>query len=126
MKKKILLVDDSNAIRMFERMILGEKDFELIEAVDGEEALFAAARDRPDLILLDVNMPKIDGFETLRRMRRIDILRSIPVIVITMMKEEEAKAAIAGDPYTDFVTKPLYAGTLNEKVQKFLRPPVPV
>jgi two-component system, cell cycle response regulator DivK len=120
-KKKILLVDDSNAIRMFERMILGETEFELIEARDGEEALFAAARDRPDLILLDVNMPKIDGFETLRRLRRVDYLKTVPVIVITGVDENEAKAVV--DAYTDYVTKPLYAGTLNQKVQKFLELP---
>lgn len=121
-KKKILLVDDSTTIRDFERMILGEASFEFIDARDGEEALFVAARDLPDLILLDVNMPKIDGVETLRRLRRIDRLKNTPVIVITAAGESVERAAQAGGPHTAFVTKPLYAGVLNEKVTSFLAP----
>src|SRR5215471_729632 len=81
-EKKILLVDDAETILMIERMILG-KSYVLITAKDGEQAVAAAATEKPDLIILDIVMPKMDGFEVCRRIRSDENTRHIPVIMVT-------------------------------------------
>ena len=119
-KKKILLVDDSSTTLMMERMILSQESYELVTASDGEEALAKAEDERPDLILLDVVMPKMDGFETCRRLRELDTTREIPVIMVTTRGEAENVEQGYALGCNDYVTKPINSLELMTKVKNLL------
>ena len=81
-RKKILLVDDSSTVLLMERMILSKSEYEVITARDGQEGVEKALAEKPDLILMDVVMPRMDGFEACRKLREQDDTKSIPVMPI--------------------------------------------
>lgn len=119
-KKKILLVDDSGTALMMEKMILSREPYELVTAADGEEAVEKALRERPDLILLDVVMPKMNGFEVCARLRQMDETRETPVIMVTTRGEAENVQRGFELGCTDYVTKPIDGLELVTKVRNCL------
>jgi DNA-binding response OmpR family regulator len=122
-RKKILLVDDSNTILMMEKFILRNDPYELVSASNGEEAVFKAAEHQPDLILLDVIMPKMGGFEACRLIRENELTRSIPVIMVTTRGEAANVETGWANGCTDYVTKPINAVELLAKVRSILGEP---
>ena len=118
-RKKILLVDDSNTILMMEKFILRDA-YEIVTATDGEEGVRRALEHRPDLILLDVVMPKMSGFEVCRRLREQEATRNTPIIMVTTRGEAAnvETAWVAG--CNDYVTKPINGVELLAKVRNFL------
>src|SRR5574337_1633776 len=88
-RKKILLVDDADTILMMERMILNKSGYDLITAKDGQEAIAKAVTERPDLILMDVVMPRMNGFEACKQLKQQDETKTIPIVMITTRGEEE-------------------------------------
>jgi DNA-binding response OmpR family regulator len=119
-RKKILLVDDSNTILMMEKFILRNDPYELLSASNGEEAVSKAAEHQPDLILLDVIMPKMGGFEACRLIRENELTRSIPVIMVTTRGEAANVETGWANGCTDYVTKPINAVELLAKVRSIL------
>jgi two-component system cell cycle response regulator DivK len=120
MSKRILVVDDQPDNRQIIRDLLAATDYELTEAEDGEQALAAVARQPPDLILMDIQLPIMDGYEATRRIKADPALRSIPIIAVTSyaLSGEEQKARAAGcDAY---VTKPCSPRLLLAKIKEFL------
>jgi two-component system cell cycle response regulator DivK len=97
MSKRILVVEDQEDNRQILRDLLGNAGFQLIEAEDGEKAITLAGQHKPDLILMDIQLPLLDGYEATRRIKADPALRTIPIIVITSYAlsgdEEKAKAA---------------------------------
>jgi two-component system, cell cycle response regulator DivK len=83
MSKRILVVEDQEDNRQIVRDLLTANDYEMTEAENGQEALAAAAKDRPDLILMDIQLPVMDGYEATRRIKANPSLSSIPVIAVT-------------------------------------------
>jgi DNA-binding response OmpR family regulator len=118
-KKKILLVDDSATALMMEQLVLG-KTYEILTAKDGAEALKTAVAERPDLILLDVVMPKMDGFEVCRVLRGIDATKAIPIIMVTTRGEGKNVEAGFANGANDYVTKPINHRELLSKIQRHL------
>jgi two-component system phosphate regulon response regulator PhoB len=120
-KKKILLVDDSNVLLRMEKMVLERcGDFEIVTACNGREGVEAACRERPDLILLDVVMPVLTGFEACRELKKIPETKDIPIIFVSTRGESEnveEGLASGGDA---FVTKPIDASLLKSKLDAFL------
>jgi PleD family two-component response regulator len=118
-KKRVLVVDDSSTVRLLERVILGPH-YELVEAVDGEDALAKAQAEPIDCVLLDVVMPKLDGFETCRRLRELEATKNVPVVIVTTHGEQSEvdKARQAG--CTDYVTKPIDRQALLEKIRRLV------
>jgi DNA-binding response OmpR family regulator len=119
-KKKILLVDDSTTILMMERMILTKFPYELVTAADGEEAVVKALAERPDLILMDVVMPKMNGFEACRKLREDESMRSTPIIMVTTRGEMQNVENGFESGCTDYVTKPINTIELLTKVRNYL------
>jgi len=98
MSGSILVVEDQMDNRQILRDLLGGAGYQLVEAENGEEALAAVAKQRFDLILMDIQLPVIDGYEATRRIRAIPDLQSIPIIAVTSyaLAGDEAKALAAG------------------------------
>ena len=121
MSKRILVVEDQADNRRILRDLLTSAGYEIIQAETGEEALAAAARDRPDLILMDIQLPLLDGYEATRRIKADPELRAIPIIVITSyaLSGDESKARAAGcDAY---VSKPYSPRALLAKTREYVR-----
>ena len=117
--KTILVIEDIELNRDLLVQIL-EEDFEVITAEDGAAGIARAAEERPDLILMDLSLPVIDGWEATRRLKADEALKSIPVIAVTAhaMQGDEEKARAAG--CDDYVTKPIDEDLLLEKIRGFL------
>jgi two-component system cell cycle response regulator DivK len=120
MSKRILVVEDQEDNRQILRDLLGNAGYELVEAIDGEQALAAYAKQRPDLILMDIQLPVMDGYETTRRIRADPESKAIPIIAVTSyaLTGDEAKALAAG--CNDYVTKPYSPRALLAKVSEHL------
>ena len=120
MSKCILVVEDQEDNRQILRDLLGSAGFQLVEAENGEEALKAVARQRPDLILMDIQLPTLDGYETTRRIRSNEDLKSIPIIAVTSyaLAGDDIKALAAG--CDGYVTKPYSPRQLLAKVREYL------
>jgi len=118
--KKILLVDDSKTALFMERMVLKNGPYEISTAADGQEAVERALRDRPDLILMDVIMPRMNGFEALRAMREAAETRNTPVILVTTRSEPTSVEEGYVSGCNDYLTKPFEAAELLAKVGSYL------
>jgi DNA-binding response OmpR family regulator len=116
-KKKILLVDDSKTALLMEQMILKKAAYEVVLAHDGAEAVTMATASLPDLILLDVVMPRMSGFEALQELRRREATREIPVIMVTTRGESENVETGYRYGCSDYVTKPIDSVSLLAKVR---------
>jgi DNA-binding response OmpR family regulator len=119
-RKKVLLVDDSETVLMVERMALGRGPYDLITARDGVEAVARALAERPDLILLDVMMPRMNGFEVCRELRRHESMRDVPIIFVTTRSEGENVEAGFSYGGTDYVNKPFTGAELLAKLRSHL------
>jgi DNA-binding response OmpR family regulator len=119
-RKKILLVDDSNTILMMETMILQGGRYDLVTAKDGEEAVEKALAERPDVILLDIVMPKMGGFEACKRLRAEEATKATPIIMVTTRGEAENVEKGFEMGCNDYVTKPINKVELLTKVRNYL------
>lgn len=117
--KKILLVDDAETILMLERMLL-HKGYDLVTAKDGQEAVAKAVAERPDLILLDIVMPKMDGLEACQQLRGKEETKAVPIILVTTRGEAENVQAGFESGCNDYVTKPINGLELLSKVRVHL------
>jgi DNA-binding response OmpR family regulator len=119
-RKKILLVDDADTILMMERMILNKSGYDLITAKDGQEAVAKAVSERPDLILMDVVMPRMNGFEACKQLKKQDDTKTIPIVMITTRGEEENIETGYESGCDDYITKPLNGLEVLTKVKNYL------
>jgi len=117
---KILIVDDNRASRDLLRAILKPLRCELFEATQGQEALDMIQESRPDLILLDIDMPVLDGFSVLRRIRQEPSLAGLPVIAVTAYAMDGDREKSLSEGFTAYVTKPVQGATLREQVKELL------
>jgi len=119
--KKILLVDDSRTTLLMERMMLEKRtSYQCITAMNGQEALEKAQAENPDLVLMDVVMPNMNGFEACKRLREMEKTREIPVILVTTRGEESYMEAGFQSGCNDYVTKPINGPDLLKLLQSYL------
>ena len=120
MSKRILVVEDQPDNRKILRDVFARTGYEIIETENGEEALAAIAKARPDLILMDIQLPIMDGYTATRRIKADPALRSIPIIAVTSyaLSGEEKKAREAG--CDDYIPKPYSPRELLAKVRQYL------
>ena len=120
MNKRILVVEDQEDNRQIIRDLLSAFDYELTEAENGIEALAAVAKQKPDLILMDIQLPIMDGYEATRRIKADPATKSVPIIAVTSyaMSGDEQKARDAG--CDDFVPKPYSPRQLLVKIRLYL------
>jgi len=120
MTKRILVIEDTEDNRQILGDLLSNAGYELIEAVDGLEGVATAEREQPDLILMDIQLPGIDGYEATRRIRKIPALAKVPIIAVTSyaLSGDEAKTRDAG--CDGYVAKPYSPRQLLAKIREFL------
>lgn len=118
-KKTILIVDDTDWNRDLLVQLL-EEDYQVLEAIDGAEGVKKTEADKPDLILMDLGMPVMDGWEATRKIKANDELKHIPIIAVTShaMAGDEVEARKAG--CDDYLPKPIDEDELLKKIRKFL------
>jgi two-component system cell cycle response regulator DivK len=118
--QRILVVEDQADNMKILRDLLTSAGYEMIEAQDGDEGLRAAKAHHPDLILMDIELPLLDGYEATRRIKADPALRAIPIIVVTSyaLSGDEAKARAAG--CDDYVPKPYSPRLLLAKIREHL------
>ena len=120
-KKRILLVDDEEDLRKMLAFRLEAVDYEVLQAVDGQEGLNKARADKPDLIILDLMLPKLDGFKVCRMLKFDEKYKHIPVIMFTaraQKNDEELGKEMGADAY---ITKPFEPKALLEKMKELLK-----
>ena len=120
MPTKILTVDDSQTVRLVLLKAFQSYDCVVIEARNGEEGLAAAAREKPDLILLDLSMPVMDGVTMLNKLRADSELESIPVIMLTAESDCENVFLVTKLGVADYVLKPFRENHLLQRVMKII------
>lgn len=118
--KKILIADDNRQIRMLVTAALRASGYDLVEVEDGEAAVETAVAQRPDLILLDVTMPKLDGFEVLHFLRKRPETESCRIVMLTTAAQEKDIERGRLEGADDYITKPFEPALLRHTVQRFL------
>ena len=121
MTNKLLIVDDTETMRLYQQMLLTGQGYEVEMASDGVEALAKISQNRPDLVLLDIMMPNMDGIECCRRIKESDETKDIKVVMVTTKSEYERvkEAFVAG--CDDYITKPIDKTELLTKVKDLLK-----
>jgi CheY-like chemotaxis protein len=121
MRPKILIVDDSVTTLLMEEMLLKEyTNFDVVQARNGQEAVKVALEEQPSLILMDVVMPKMDGFAACREMRRQEKLKKVPIILVTSRGEPQNVEAGFESGCNDYLTKPIDSNELLQMVNGYL------
>jgi CheY-like chemotaxis protein len=115
--KTVLLVDDSATILMMQKMVLKTTPYKVITANNGEEGVRKAIAEKPDLILMDVIMPRMTGFEACRKLRQQDATKDIPIIMVTTRGEPLNVEEGFQSGCTDYVTKPIDSFELLNKLK---------
>lgn len=118
--KRILLIDDSRIVLRVVQLILSRGPYEILMAGDGQEGIERALAERPDLILMDFMMPRMDGIEAVRQLRANPATRLIPVIMVTTLGGVESMERGFEAGCSDYITKPIEATLLLAKVRDHL------
>ena len=118
--KKILMVEDSEVNRYLVRFMLEKEGYEVIEAIDGTTGVELAIKEKPDLVIMDIQLPDIDGLEATRRIRASEVDGDIPIIALTSyaMTGDRERALAAG--CTSYIEKPVNPETFVTEMEKYL------
>ena len=116
--QRVLVVDDENSIRRYLRAALSAQGFTVYEAVNGQEAVNAVLKDRPDIIILDLGLPDFDGIEVTRRLREWS---KTPIIILSVREAENDKIAALDAGADDYLTKPFGTGELMARMRVAMR-----
>ncbi len=119
-QKTVLVVDDYDEVRMVTRRALETFGYRVVEAASGAEAVRVAQAESPDLILMDLSMPNMDGFATIHHLRRLLGLRDVPVIAVSAHTAREVREDALAAGCRDFITKPVGIERLRSAVERLL------
>lgn len=117
---KVLLVEDFEDTRLVLRLALEDQGFIVFEAENGQKAVESANRDNPDVILMDLTMPLMDGFAAAKLMRQNDQLKNVPIIAMTAHQETDFRSDAKASGFDAYVTKPIDVNWLKELITGLL------
>jgi CheY-like chemotaxis protein len=117
---KVLVVEDVEDTRLFMRLELEQEGFIVFEAGDGRAAVEAAARDNPDIILMDLSLPKMDGLAAAKLIREDERFKNVPLIAVTAHQEKDFRAGARDSGFDAYVTKPLDINWLKDLMGRLL------
>lgn len=119
-RKTVLVVDDYDDVRTITKKALESFGYRVVEAASGAEAVSVAQAEAPDLILMDLSMPNMDGFATIHKLRRLLGVRDIPVIALSAHTAKEVREDALAAGCLEFITKPLHLEMLKSAVERHL------
>jgi CheY-like chemotaxis protein/phosphoribosyl 1,2-cyclic phosphodiesterase len=122
-RARILVADDEPGMVRFIQLALAKDGYDILEAKNGEEAMEVVRRERPDLILLDVQMPRMDGYEVAQRLRALSEFKDTPIIMLTAFVEEENIVRGFASGVNDYIGKPVAPSLLRARVRRWLLHP---
>jgi len=117
----VLVTDDEPSLRMLVKLLLEREHFEVLEARTGRDAVAIALRERPDLLLLDLDMPDVDGYRAIAQARAEHRLRTMPIVVLTSQDGAEVKRRVLELGADDYLLKPFDADALVARVHAWTR-----
>ena len=117
---KVLLVEDFEDTRLFMRLALEDNGFIVFEAENGQAAVETATRENPDVILMDLTLPLMDGFEATKLIRRNEVLKIVPIIAVTAHQEDDFRSDAKASGFDAYVTKPIDVNWLKELIAGLL------
>jgi len=117
---KILIIDDDETIHLIGMAYLGKAGYEVQTSFDGPEGLQKAVAFQPDLVLLDINMPKMSGFDVAKKLRENEATKHIPIFIMTSLKQDSNIQRGYGLGIDDYITKPTNMAHLKLRIDKFL------
>ena len=117
---KLLLVEDFEDTRLFMRLELEDQGFIVFEAENGQIAVDMAIRERPDVILMDLTLPLMDGFEATKLIRQHDGLKDVPIIAVTAHQEDDFRSVAKASGFDAYVTKPIDVNWLKDLIAGLL------
>lgn len=120
LKRTILLVDDFDDARLLLKIWLEKKGFNVVQAENGNQAVAAAQRVRPDLIIMDIEMPELDGLAATRKIRTMKELDSVPVLAVSAYGAEEFRAHALAAGCSEYVSTPFEPDNLERVIRSFL------
>ena len=118
--KTVLIVEDSEDARYFMRLELEQLGYRIVEADNGEKAVEVAERERPDIILMDLSLPIMDGIAATEKIRACDGFKTVPVIAVTAHQETDFRADAKAAGFSAYVTKPIDMPWLSELIEGLL------
>lgn len=119
-KRKILIVEDNPANLKMIKLIIEHIDCDIISALDGEEAMDLAIKEKPDLIMMDIQLPKMDGLEVTKRLRKMEEFTTTPIIAVTAFAMEKDELAGLSAGCNEYIAKPFSPTKLLEILHKYL------
>ena len=118
--RTVLIVEDSDDARYFMRLALEQMDYIVVEAENGAAALEVAERERPDIILMDLSLPIMDGLAATEKIRAKDGLKGIPIVAVTAHQETDFRAGAKAAGFDAYVTKPIDMDFLSDLIKGLL------
>ena len=121
MSKKILIVEDNEDSRELVVKVLKNKGYLMVEAIDGEEAIEKAIAEKPDLILMDISIPKLNGYEATKKLKGLDEFREIPIVALTAHAMKGDRENVIAEGFEGYIPKPIDVRSFPDQVRSFLR-----
>jgi two-component system, cell cycle response regulator DivK len=118
--KRILIADDKPSSRELIRTLLEHEGYEISEAADGQEAVEMARASPPDLILLDIQMPRLDGYAAVREMRRDERMKNLPIVALTASARHSDRDRVFEAGFSAYITKPVSLRLLRDELTRLL------
>jgi two-component system, cell cycle response regulator DivK len=118
---RILIAEDLDENRIALKLMLKLAGFEPLEACDGEQAIEIARRERPDLVLMDISLPIVDGLQATRKLRADAGLGQLPIIIVSAYDNPETRDEARDSGGTDYISKPIEFDQLKEMIEKYLK-----
>jgi two-component system, cell cycle response regulator DivK len=118
--KKILIVEDNEKNMYLMSFILGKSNYEIIKANSGEEGVELALKEKPDLILMDIQLPGIDGLEAIKRIRKLNLDSEVPIIAVTSYAMSGDREKLMKGGCTGYIEKPINIESFLSEVKKYL------
>ena len=115
-QRTILLVEDFDDTRLMMKMWLSRRGYRVIEAEDGEKAVELAQQEYPDIILMDLSLPRMDGLEATKQIREFDGMRTVPIVAVTAHQESDFREGAKDSGFDAYVTKPIDFDWLSELI----------